>query len=104
MLLLLLPLLASAYWPPIWPYPQHFKNGTEAVLLNFNLEIDHPAAKDLELAVERFQSLAFLHRTPRSTGISKVLIEVKDPTAVVQLETSEDYNLTVPSDPKQVTD
>jgi len=95
----------STVWPPIWPYPASFTNGTnplvvDSVNFRFTAKTTSP---DIAAAFTRYRKLFFPHPPfPNSSNALATLTEVAvsaiDLSGVIQLETDESYTLTVPAD------
>jgi hypothetical protein len=81
-------------WPPIWPHPASFSNGTSLVQLSapfsFNIATASP---DLTAAVKRYQDITFPHVAAPggSPTLSTVILSAKDTSGTLQLETDESY-------------
>lgn len=87
-------------FPPIWPYPAAFTNGTTAVnvaVSGFKFSATTPSA-DLDAAFARFQTLFFPHpvSAPVAGGLVGVVVVVTDVTVDLQLGVDESYTLSVP--------
>eukprot|EP00911_Craspedida_sp_UC1_P000889 UC1_evm1s677 len=103
-------------FPPIWPLPAEYANGTANVtvsgLSSFTFKAG-TASPDLTLAFQRYAPLFFPHKTTTATTssssfssaaaganagvITGVEVNVKDVSGDLQLETNESYVLTVPA-------
>eukprot|EP00301_Raphidiophrys_heterophryoidea_P026057 c8892_g1_i1.p1 GENE.c8892_g1_i1~~c8892_g1_i1.p1 ORF type:complete len:599 (-),score=133.54 c8892_g1_i1:177-1973(-) len=89
-------------WPPFWPYPAQFVNGTQAIPVDANLQFTVAVSSDdVDAAVEQFKNLVFTHSSVQSTSPQRLLnvkIDVINPVAELQLETEESYTLTISVD------
>eukprot|EP00054_Salpingoeca_dolichothecata_P021475 m.137560 g.137560 ORF g.137560 m.137560 type:complete len:616 (-) comp23997_c0_seq8:64-1911(-) len=90
-------------FPPVWPHPKQFSNGTQNVTLMYPFHFDFPAnSTTLSAAVERYTLLFFPRRTPSTTpqtsDITQLTIQVADLSeAYPQLDTDESYTLDIPT-------
>lgn len=88
----------SENWPPVWPLPKHFTNGTTTLYLALGFKIEYDAASDfLAAAVRRYEAIMFAHDAAPAAGeLSVLTIKVTSlDDSHPQLETDEAYSLTV---------
>jgi hexosaminidase len=88
-------------FPPVWPMPQNFTNGTNYVTVSSQLKFTSTkTSATLTSAFERYQSMIFAHASDTSDS-AMVGIDV-DVTAVdeshPQIDTDESYTLTIGAD------
>eukprot|EP01116_Phalansterium_solitarium_P000396 TRINITY_DN10267_c0_g1_i1.p1 TRINITY_DN10267_c0_g1~~TRINITY_DN10267_c0_g1_i1.p1 ORF type:complete len:603 (+),score=139.14 TRINITY_DN10267_c0_g1_i1:123-1931(+) len=90
----------SIPWPPIWPHPWRYGNGTATVPIAGSIFrfISVSPSEELEAAFTRFQPLMFGHRSEDTDGISDLFVNVAVLTADLRLGTGESYKLVVPHD------
>jgi hexosaminidase len=91
---------AASNFPPVWPYPTAFSNGTASVNVaaagfTFTATTGSP---DLTAAFARFQPLFFPHAVavPVGGGLTGVTVSVANVSVPLQLGVDESYTLTVP--------
>eukprot|EP00045_Choanoeca_perplexa_P018020 m.274610 g.274610 ORF g.274610 m.274610 type:complete len:647 (+) comp17690_c0_seq3:36-1976(+) len=88
-------------FPPIWPMPAAFTNGSTTVVVdsvNFKFSAT-TTSKDLTAAFDRYQPLFFPNIANTPTGsnvVTGVEVTVEDVSGELQLETNESYILTIP--------
>ncbi|EGD83308.1 hypothetical protein PTSG_03917 [Salpingoeca rosetta] len=92
----------SVNWPPIWPMPKSYTNGTTNLKVDgskFGFFTTTPSA-DLTAAFSRFRPLFFPHRTSASpAGATRgVDVTVHNSSVPLQLYADESYTLSVPAD------
>lgn len=100
LVLFLLAAAAAAAFPPIWPIPQSFTNGSQTVALNpvgFALTMPCATSQDLAAGFQRFLLNAFPHAASKPTGasINHVSVCLANNTVPLQLGASENYTLSV---------
>ena len=86
----------SENWPPVWPLPKHFTNGTTTLYLALGFKIEYDAASDfLAAAVRRYEAIMFAHDAAPAAGeLSVLTIKVTSlDDSHPQLETDEAYSL-----------
>jgi hexosaminidase len=93
-------------FPPLFPIPKGFTNGTTTVAVNTTLTFNlAPISSDVEDAViaaaQRFMTQTFAH-TPNASvpsgALATVSVTIMDPSLELQLYTAENYTLNVGSD------
>eukprot|EP00960_Hanusia_phi_P076902 768627-Hanusia_phi.AAC.4 len=93
-------------FPPIFPLPLHWKNGTKVVriLPDFRFDIVSSSSKDLQSAVDRYDKICFPRRArwlpskeERKLSLSRMQIVVTSPNQILGPHTDESYTLVVPS-------
>lgn len=90
-------------WPPVWPYPKAFTNGTTSLLVSstkLQIRCTHPT-DELTDAFKRAIARMFPHKALEPTGspvLTLVDVTVDDMEAELQLETDESYTLAVNED------
>lgn len=113
--LLLVAVLAAALasaarpFPPVWPYPQSFTNGTGSVQFNganFKMVATCVAATtDLTNGFARFTANAFPHgvAAPSGASISTLSVCLHNASVPLQLGVDESYQLTITATAASVT-
>jgi len=100
---------SAVNFPPIWPYPSLFSNGSTLVAVNANAFkfAATTASADLNSAFARFQPMFFPHRSSavaESNGVlSSVIVTVANVNVQLQLESDESYVLDIPADGSTIT-
>eukprot|EP00727_Mastigamoeba_balamuthi_P006293 m51a1_g2284 putative beta-hexosaminidase 3-like (916) ;mRNA; f:394744-398356 len=93
---------ANLAWPPVWPMPRSYANGSVEVPVDVtSWRWPQPASQDLAEAYKRFQQLLFPHPSggaASSPALSGVEVYVSDLQADLQPGVDESYTLDVPSD------
>ena len=94
----------ASNFPPIWPSPKAFTNGSSVVTVdaaNFKLLGDVPksvATRFLQIAENMFSHTVGPSTAVASAGaITGATIAVADPSAVLQLGVAESYTLSIPT-------
>ena len=90
----------DAAFPPMWPLPQSFTNGSGTVLLNpigFSLTTSCAVSTDLSNGFKRFLVNAFPHDATKPTGqsINSVSVCLGNNSVPLQLGMSENYTLSI---------
>jgi hypothetical protein len=82
----------SIGWPPIWPYPSSFSNGTFTIQVKaagFSFDVSNPS-DDISLACERNLKLIFPHKESTGTTVHAIatmnLLKVIVANPVAQVE------------------
>jgi hypothetical protein len=103
------PQQAPHAWPPVWPAPKLFSNGTKDVTLaaSFAFEVDAGSTPTATLtqALQRYERLVLGDPARRpnsagsSAGLTKLIVSVDDSDETVpQEDTDESYTLSIPTD------
>eukprot|EP01044_Picomonas_judraskeda_P021048 COSAG03_NODE_4849_length_1413_cov_3.674277_1_plen_325_part_00 len=103
------PQQAPAAWPPVWPAPKLFTNGTEdatlAASFAFEVAVGTVSTATLTQALQRYERIVLGDpaRRPNSggsgPGLTKLAVSVEDSDETVPHEgTDESYTLHVPTD------
>lgn len=98
----------ASNFPPIWPYPAAFSNGSTVLAVDphtFKFSATTPSA-DLDNAFQRFAALFFPHRSEAATptsAVASVVVSVADVNEQLQLESDESYTLNIPADGTAIT-
>ena len=90
-------------FPPVWPRPRAFTNGSATAVLSAAIEMTPATNADATLvaAYVRFQKRTFRHGYGSAVpGVTSLSISVADTMADLQLYVDESYNLTVSADGK----
>ena len=93
----------SVNWPPIWPLPKQFSNGTVSLALAAGFRIvlgDNGTSSFLAAAITRYEKLMFAHATAARQRPEAALGELTLSVASLddshpQLGTDESYSLTI---------
>jgi hexosaminidase len=82
----------------IWPQPKSIINGSTLINIDLDWTIEYTESSDLLSAIERYENLFFSHTTsttPTENVITKLIIEVIDVNADLQLYVDESYTLNI---------
>jgi hexosaminidase len=96
-----LPTRNFSSFPPMWPVPQEFTNGTGTTFVARQLQLvmNATASHDVTSSFARFVARTFYHPTsqaaPGSAAITRVLLTIADTGAPLQLYVNESYTLEV---------
>lgn len=91
-------------YPPIWPKPAFFSNGTTSVGVDPNVKFTvFSSSDDIHDAITRYKALIFPHALSKRErmGLHQVVniqVNVTHPDAALQLYVDESYTLLIPSD------
>eukprot|EP00055_Hartaetosiga_balthica_P011792 m.55030 g.55030 ORF g.55030 m.55030 type:complete len:635 (+) comp7735_c0_seq5:74-1978(+) len=96
------PLPPTTNWPPIWPLPREYTNGSSTIMVDAStFKFSGPSSTDLSNAFSRYTSLMFSHKqkqSPSSGAITSAQVSVGNVSVPLQWGVSENYTLTIPSD------
>lgn len=92
-------------YPPIWPHPASFSNGSSTFTVNptgFKFSAHNPSP-DLDNAFERYEKLFFPHRAQQAGLINAVVVIVDDVHVQLQLGVDESYVLDIAAGKDTIT-
>ena len=96
---------SAVNFPPIWPYPSKFTNGSASVLVDsvnfkFSSNLAQSDCADIYQAFSRFVPVFFPHSVPRQSAVSDfavtgVSVTILNCSVPLQLVIDESYSLEV---------
>jgi hypothetical protein len=96
---------SAGNFPPIWPYPSKFANGSASVLVDsvnfkFSSNLAQSDCADIYQAFSRFVPVYFPHSVPRQSAVSDfavtgVSVTILNCSVPLQLGIDESYSLEV---------